>query len=294
VGSFAKIGTAAVAMLAIGLLAGYWLWGRDALKETAAPPTPVLPAEYVYLDTARATTYLSQISNGLSSGEQRTLTHARELSGSAETALKIGVSQTDTAAVLETVTPTNTSQFSLLMSRLDAGNYNSGKPWLTKQDCFPRSGGKGAWKTLKSLPEGAFIQLHDCLVKYPDDGLVFPYFARPLSVPLRLTIGTGASRVTLLLPLATSSVTDPSLFVGHLIVVGKLMRTVNFGAYRDPVTVARIEQALVQLGKKRLYAIPFPAATKTQKPQKYLLGQMKAALRVPAHGAIILPIAIYK
>jgi|tagenome__1003787_1003787.scaffolds.fasta_scaffold20984227_4 hypothetical protein len=291
--AFVKVGTGVAAAVAVGVIAGYFVWGRDGTPTVPPAAAPVLPAEYAYLDSGRATTYLSQISNGLSSGEQRTLTHARELSGGADATLKLGISQTDTASVQETLTPTNTSQFALLLRRLEAARYGSGLPWLTKLDCFPRGGGEFAWKRLRELPEGAFVELHDCLIKFPDYGLVFPYFAQPVSVPLKLKIGTAKARLSILLPLTTASVTDPGLFIGHLVVVGKLLRTVATGSYRDPVAVARIEQSLVQLGP-RLYKIPFPAASNANRPQRYLKGQIRRALLVPARGAIILPVAIYK
>jgi hypothetical protein len=292
----AKTISAVLGAIAIGVAIGYLVWGRNGPEGTLLVLPPVLPAEYAYLDVDRVTTYLSQITNGLTSGEQRTLTHAQELAGSIEKGIKVGITQTSTASVQETITPTTTSQFSLLVRRLREGRYKSGKQWLTSFACFPSDGENAAWERLRKLPEGAFVLLRGCRVTFPDYGLIFPYFAHPPSIPLRLAIGEGKRRVNLLLPLAVTSVTDTSLFVGHSTVVGKLLRTVAQRPYADLVAWARFDQALTQLGP-RLHKIPFPGSSVNEKsgmpPQEYLRRQVQAKLRL-RHGAVILPIAIYK
>src|SRR6266851_9058606 len=111
-----------VVAAALGVGIGYLVWGRGGgVDPFATPPPTEPPGEYLYLDSPRVATYLSQVEDGLKSNEVVSLSRTDSLGGSV-TAGGIGVQGTTQSqrSLQETVTPTAASLFYTFEARLRA------------------------------------------------------------------------------------------------------------------------------------------------------------------------------
>ena len=128
----------AAAALLVGIVGGYFIGhsqtsssGNDLFSIQSDIP----PAEFLYLDYGRVLPYLSQLENGLTSSQLRTLSRSTSLNAGAETGqgIKVGGTFASQNSLQETVTPTAASQFYLLENRLKQ------RHWLQQLSATPHN-----------------------------------------------------------------------------------------------------------------------------------------------------------
>jgi hypothetical protein len=262
----------------------------------ATPASRDPPAEYLYLDPARVSAYLSQIENGLSPNELLTLSRTESAEASAGgQVVKIGGTLQSTHSLQATVTPTAASLFYRLKGRL------RDKHWLTTADVdkpfskFRESlfGVEGD-SSADGVREGQFVELRNCLLLEPAFARVYSRAAalhlrpRTPALPLSLQVtSSDGKHVDLLFPVAFSGVANASaLFSTRLTVVGKLLRKVSPGRrYVDVGSKTAFARVLSK--HRRLFA-------RLRLPRDTFTRQFAAAVSVRGPGAVILPIAILK
>jgi hypothetical protein len=280
---------AALFLIAFGAVAALTIrhfWPANRSTDIfSVPATRRPPAEYLYLDSTRIATYLSQLENGLSQSELETLSNSTSfnVSGGGK-GLQAGGTVQSTRSLQATVTPTAASLFYRLEGRL------SERDWLDSDNAAsdfkhfeaPLLGPDAA-------QEGQFVELKNCLLTLPAFARVYPKL-KPTTpaLPLSLRIDDNhAQHFDLLFPVDyTALANEPSLFGTRLTVVGKLIRKVSPGrSYTDVVTKTAFSHALATHGA---------LLTTLRLPSETLLRQFAAAVRVRGPGAVILPIAILK
>ena len=271
---------------AAGALAIRHYWGHEGSGDFfSAGASSRPPGEYLYLDSVRVSAYLSQLENGLSASELRTLsrTESAEI-GTAGSLVKAGGTLQSTHSLQATVTPTAASLFYRLESRL------SQRDWLRSVDVdAPFADFSAPLFGMKAVPEGQFVELKNCLLRLPAFARVYPGLKpKTPALPLTLLVGDEKGKhAELLFPIAyVALANEPSLFSTRLTVVGKLVRKVSPGrSYVDVVTKGAFTHALAS-HKRLLKRLHLPLATLTR--------QFTAAVSVHGPGAVILPIAILK
>jgi hypothetical protein len=279
---------ALVICIGIGLLVGYVIWGRGGSTDPfATPASKAPPGEYLYLDSPRVVTYLSQVEDGLKSGERVTLSRTQTAGGSV-TAGGIGLQGTAQSqrSLEETVTPTETSLFYRLEARLRDHR------WLEKLNATPANFSQ--FRTaLANVDEGSFVEIHNCRLVLPAYAIVYRGLKQRIpTLPLTLTVQAplGEKNVELLFPVAYSSLAnEPSLYSTRLTVLGKVIRQVDEAhpLYIDSETNAAFDFDLEHEKKQLRRAAP-------QLGVRSLENAFRAAVTVDAPGTVILPIAIFK
>jgi hypothetical protein len=277
-----------VAVAALGVGLGYVIWGRGGGSDPfATPPPSEPPGEYLYLDSPRVATYLSQVEDGLTSNEKVSLSRTETLGGNV-TAGGLGVQGTAQSqrSLEETVTPTAASLFYRFESRLRTHD------WLRTLSATPTSFHDFSLG-LTSLDEGSFVLIHNCRLVLPAYAAAYRAFkTRIPSLPLTLAVAdpSGGKSLELLFPVSFSALAnEPSLFSTRLTVLGKIIRQVDslHPHYVDAVTRAAFDFDL-EHGKKpvkqAIGKIPLPTLER----------KFSTAVTVDAPGAVILPIAIFK
>jgi hypothetical protein len=269
---------------AAGLLAAHEWWTNTTVEPLQIPAPDVPPGEYLYLDSARVAAYLSQIEDGLSSSELRTLSHTSSFTigaGGGSFVQAQGTSQTQNS-LQETVSPTAGSLLFRLERKLRGGN------WLRTLNAAPANFARFR-AGLGRLEEGTFVRITNCRVVFPGYGRVYPAFGRQAPVlPLSFELKQAGERVDLLFPIAYSRLAnEPSLFSTRLTVLGKVVRRVDAGEpkYVDGITERAFRRALQRHGRA-LARLRLPPAT--------LARQFRAAVTVRGPGVVVLPIAIFK
>jgi hypothetical protein len=279
---------ALVAAVGVGVFVGYRIWGQRGGSDPFAPPVATQPpGEYLYLDSPRVATYLSQLEDGLKGSELVTLSRSQSASGDVGTG-SAGVHGTlqSQLSLQETVTPTAASLYYRLEARLLEHH------WLHPLNATPTTFASFS-AGLAFLREGSFVLIRNCR-------LVLPAYARPYykfrqripSLPLTLTVQAPAGKrnVQLLFPIAFNQLAnEPSLFSTRLTVLGKIIRQVD-GAhpiYIDTETRAAYDYDVQHLKPAVLRSVSRASA-------KRLETAFSAAVTVDAPGEVILPIAIFK
>lgn len=273
---------------ALGLVVGYLLWGRPSGSDPfAVPPPTEPPGEYLYLDSARVATYLSQVEDGLTSSEALTFSRTDSVGGNVS-ASGIGLQGTTQSqrSLQETVTPTGASLFYRFEARLHSHD------WLHVLNATPRSFAEFRL-ALSSLDEGSFVLIHNCRLVLPAYAAAYRAFKQQApSLPLTLDVAapSGDKDFELLFPVAFSSLAnEPSLCSTRLTVVGKIIRQVDAAhpRYIDAATRAAFDFDREHAGS-RLRASPLPG------PRSKLERAFSVAVTVNTPGAVVLPIAILK
>jgi hypothetical protein len=288
-GSRLPAAVAAVFLIVVGAAGALVIrqhWGRDGGSDFfSAGASNRPPGEYLYLDSVRVSAYLSQLENGLSESELRTLSRTESAEvGTAGALVKAGGTLQSTHSQQATVTPTAASLFYRLESRL------TDRGWLRSVDVdAPFAAFSAPLFGPEAAQEGQFVELKNCLLRLPAFARVYPGL-RPKTPALPLTLLVGevkGDHAELLFPIAYAALAnEPSLFSTRLTVVGKLVRKVSPGlTYVDVVTKAAFTHSLAS-HKRLLKRLHLPPATLTR--------QFTAAVSVHGPGAVILPIAILK
>jgi hypothetical protein len=292
-------GISGLLLFVLGIGLGYVFFSSSRSTATPLSPSPAAPpVEIVYLDLGRVTTYLSQVTNGLTTGEELTLTQAQQLSaGLSGSAGSLGAQSSSQSSVVEKVTPTSASSLALLEDRLCS------KHWLTTlvQTSSPtdKHSVSKLWATNSPVQPGSFVAV-DIRNGYtfPNYGLIFPYlFTAPGLRPAALPLSWSADNGTLLLLLSVSALADPDLFLGPLTVIGKLLIPVH-DHYTDALNSARFNQEFHQLTAAKFEKVVFPdgklSVSKKESTieRRRIQRQATKAYRVQGSGAVILPIAI--
>lgn len=282
-----RVAVVAVAV-GVGFFAGYLFWGQgDGSDPFATPVSTEPPGEYLYLDSSRVATYLSQLEDGLKSGEIVTLSRNNTIGANA-TAGGLGLQGTTQSqrSLQETVTPTAASLFYRLEARLRAHD------WLQTLSATPVQFTEFR-RTLANLDEGSFVLIHNCRLVLPAYADAYRAFkTRIPSLPLTLTVeAPDGSSAQLLFPVAYNSLAnEPSLFSTRLTVLGKIIRQVDAAhpSYIDVETRAAFNFDLEHTRRAAsLHSSASPTVSRLEQA-------FSAAVRVDAPGAVILPIAIFK
>jgi hypothetical protein len=273
---------------ALGVAVGYLLWGRASGTDPfAIPPPTEPPGEYLYLDSARVATYLSQVEDGLTSNEALTLSRTDSVGGNVS-AGGIGVQGTTQSqrSLQETVTPTDASLFYRFEARLRSHD------WLHTVNATPRNFAEFKL-ALSSLDEGSFVLIHNCRLVLPAYAAAYRAFKQQVpTLPLTLDVAapSGEKDFELLFPVAFSALAnEPSLFSTRLTLVGKIIRQVDDAhpRYVDAETRASFDFDLAHAGS-RLRRTPLTGS------RSKLERAFSVAVTVNTPGAVILPIAIIK
>lgn len=266
----------------VGLVAGYLAWHTSLSATPAAPTSDVPPGEYLYLDSGRVAAYLSQLEDGLSSNELRTLSETRGVSVGTGTTLPFqaqGTAQTQ-SSLQETVTPTAASLFYRLERKL------RGQHWLQTLNAGP--GRRGQFRALIRLREGNFVRIRNIPIALPAYARVYPAFARRApALPLSVSVRLEGKKTDLLFPIAYGKLAnEPSLFSTRLTVLGKVVRQLDPGErYVDYATAHSFARLLAAK----------PAAVRAHHlSARALERQFLRAVTVRGPGAVVLPVAIFK
>lgn len=196
----------AVAFVAVGVLAGYFIYADRNGGEAELPPdTP--PPEYLYLDSVRVLAYLGQVAGGLSDTERRQLARLenREAKLAQAQIGEIGRSVQTEQRLEQVVRPTASDRFYRLLLHLRAGQSRAEgrqRPWLHDLDARLGDGNRAAvvHSVLSNLREGDFVRIRNARLRLPPYAAVFPLTAyaesylgggvtrppRPLFAPLSL------------------------------------------------------------------------------------------------------------
>jgi hypothetical protein len=275
--------------VAAGGYLGHFVWrhGGSGIDPYAPPAATEPPGEYLYLDSPRVATYLSQLEDGLKENEKVTLSHSNTAGANVGTS-SVGLHGTvqSQLSLQETVTPTDASLFYRLQARLLAHH------WLHSLNATPTDfatfrGG------LAFLHEGSFVLIHNCRLVLPAYALPYSKFKQRIpSLPLTLTVQapSGGNNVELLFPVAFNMLAnEPSVYSSRLTVLGKIVRQVDNASplYVDVETRAAYDSDLEHLK-------PAVFRSVTDASVERLEGAFSAAVTVDTPGAVILPIAIFK
>lgn len=179
-------GAAVIAALLIGGLG--WLVVKavhDDGSGGAIPDADTPPAEFLYLDTARALAYLGQLEGGLSDQEKRTLATTRSNTAnlSAGSAASIAAATESKEGVEQTVAPTAADRVYRLIRHLRADDSHTSSasvghqgPWLN--DVNLELGANNTLErvrhTLKGAEEGTFIRLANARLCLPIYAAILP------------------------------------------------------------------------------------------------------------------------
>ncbi len=156
---YVKVG-AAVALLLIGAVVGYFVFCSGGDSGTADKPRP---AEFLYLDSLRVVAYLAQEEGGTSDSEKFSQRVTRSAEGKIKpvSALELGGSLSVENTLARDVTPTAASEFFSLLE--DLKNNDEGLPTV----------GLGRFpEEIKNLEEGQFVT-------FRTDGLEAPTYMSP-------------------------------------------------------------------------------------------------------------------
>jgi hypothetical protein len=294
-------------------------------------PYIALPAEYVYLDSARVDAYLGQLQNGLAKSEQQSVTHVGTKSASvtAGSALSIGGSVTDTQSVERTVTPDEGDRLYQLLEDLHRQFSDRIKPVDLRSVSDPSG-------VVESIPEFDFIELRNARLSIPSFALPVPSLSlgvqtvlkgqKPISptnlattiadhpgeiqhylkgfgagatFPLRV-VSTGPGHDGILVPVLLSGLfSSSSLIDGDVTILGIVVRQIHTGASAPGpyhVEDSKYFDASSAVATERaLNKIPRDLAGVLHLPADRAginnLVNQSEALGTP--GTVILPIAIY-
>ncbi len=285
-----RLATKALVLLAavgVGALIGFVIWGRGGNDPFATPPSTSPPGEYLYLDSPRVATYLSQVEDGLKSSEVLTLSNTNTV-GANVSAAGVGLQGTTQSqrSLQETVTPTAASLFYRLEARLLSHD------WLHTLNATPIDF-RAFRVALASLDEGSFVLIHNCRLVLPAYGLTYPAFGKRIpSLPLTLAVQgpAGKESVELLFPVAFDLLAnEPSLFSTRLTVLGKIIRQVDSAhpLYTDVETRAAYDFDLEHTKPARVRSVTDASVPSLERA-------FSDAVTVDTPGAVILPIAIFK
>jgi hypothetical protein len=314
------------ALLVAGGVVG-WLISRPP----GSSPYIALPAEYVYLDSARVDTYLGQLQNGLATSEKQSVTHtgSKNASVTAGSALSIGGSVTDTQSTEKTVTPDEGDRLYQLLEDLHR-QFSDRIHSVDLRSVTDPSGG------VESIPEFHFVELRYARLAIPSYALPVPSlslgvqtvlkgqnaisssdlatviadhpgeiqqylkgFGAGAIFPLRV-VSTSRGHVGILVPVLLSGLfSSSSLIAGDVTILGIVVRQIHTGAAaRGPYQVedTRYFDASSAVATERaLNKIPHDLARVLDLPRDRTginnLVNQSEALGTP--GTVILPIAIY-
>jgi hypothetical protein len=269
---------------AVGALAAHFGWQQTIVQAPPVPVSDVPPGEYLYLDSGRVVAYLSQLEDGLSSSELRTLSQTRSLSAGIGGSFPLqaqGTSQTQ-SSLQETVTPTAASLFYRLERKLREQH------WLKTLNASATRPGQ-LRRGVVRLEEGSFVRIANVRIGLPADARIYPAFARRApALPLAVKLTLGGQRIDLLFPIAYGRLAnEPSLFSTRLTVLGKIVRQLDPGerAYVDRGT---------ELAFARLLAKNDAALRTLGLSAPRLEAAFTKAVTVRGPGAVVLPVAIFK
>jgi hypothetical protein len=280
--------------VAVGILVlvagtiGFFIGNRSSSSpgDLFSKRSDIPPVEFLYLDYGRVLPYLSQLENGLSSSQLRTLSRSSSLNAGAGAGQGVNVGGTlaSESSLQETVTPTASSQFYQLEEKLREQH------WLKRLDATPGRASEFQ-NSLQAVGEGSFVRITDCKIIFPAYARLYPALKRKapaLPFTLKVTGTTKGQQVDLLFPVAYAALANaPSFYSTRLTVLGKVIRRVDNGSahYVDVGTKQAFDLAVDRHAAilKRLGLRP-----------RTLKNQFAAAVTVNAPGAVILPIAIFK
>lgn len=296
-------GPLGIAVVAVGLV--LWVLFRGSNEPSVVDINPrIPPPEFLYLDSPRVLAYLSELEDGLSESERRTISETLSVNATVAGQVGVGTSRQEIGSVERLVTPTAASRFNRLRNLLDD------RKWLRKldrhilTDLQTRS---RFFNGLSAAAEGQFVEIsHVRLTVSP--AITVYRFARRSGAPdvakfvrliggnprLAFSLVTEGSPLVLLVGRYASLIDEPSPFFGELTVLGKMIRWLPSSPpiYVDQESLATYGPALSFAPRSILRKLKIRPCT--QRGACGLAQNLKRDVTVSAPGAVILLIAVYK
>jgi hypothetical protein len=291
-----------IAVVAIALLLWVLLRGSDSSVVDINPRIP--PAEFLYLDSARVLAYLSELEDGLSESERRTISETQSVNAAVVGQVGGGASRQEVGSVERLVTPTAASRFNRLRNLLED------RKWLRKLDRHSLTDlqtRNGFFNGLGQASEGQFVEISHVRLTVPPPITVYRFarrsgdpdvakFVRLVGINPRLPLSlmTEGSPLVLLVGRYASLIDEPSPFFGEVTVLGKMIRWLPESPpiYIDQESLATYGPALSSAPRSILQKLKIRPCMPRRKCG--LAQDLKRDVTVSAPGAVILLVAVYK
>lgn len=326
-GSHPKVASGLAAACIVVAAAAGWLVATDPWDS----PYIALPAEYVYLDTARVDAYLGQLQNGLAKSEQQSLTHTGSANASvaAGSALSLGSSVTDTQSTERIVKPDDGDRLYKLLEDLH-------RQFPDRIHAIDLRTDSNASSDIENVPKSHFIELRNARLAIPEYALPVPSLSlgvqrvlqpeKPVSstavaaiiaaypdevreylksfganaaFPLRI-VRQGAGSDAIVVPVLLSGLlSNPSLTAGDVTILGVVVRQIpKTDSARGPYDIqdpSYFDASSAVATERALTKIPRHLAHLLRLPRtnRGITSLIDETELVEGPATIVLPIAIY-